>query len=66
MFVCIFIKDNLHFGNINMDKYSNEMDTEICAIKIQTPFCALVIVTVYRSPTGDVTYFLNTLETGGD
>ena len=39
------------------------MDTEICAIKIYTPSGAIVVMTVYRSPTGDVTYFLNTLET---
>jgi hypothetical protein len=63
---CIFIKDNLHFTNISMDKYSKEMDTEICAIKIHTPSCANDIVTVYRSPTGDVTYFPNTLETAID
>jgi exonuclease III len=64
--VCIFIKENLHFANINMVKYSKEMDKEICAIKIHTPSCAIVIVMVYRSPTGDVTYFLNTLETAID
>ena len=45
-----------------MDKYSKEMDIEICAIKIHTPSCAIVIVMVYKSPTGDVTYFLNKLE----
>jgi len=33
--VCTLIKDNLHFANINIDKYSKEMDIEICAIKIQ-------------------------------
>jgi exonuclease III len=64
--VCIFIKENLHFANINMDKYSKEMDIEIYAIKIHTPSCAIVVVTVYRSPTGDVTYFLNTLKTAID
>ena len=66
--VCIFIKENLHFANINMDKYSKEMDIEICAIKIHThkTSCAIVIVTVYRSPTGDVTYFLNTPEKAVD
>jgi len=45
-----------------MDKYSKEMDIEICAIKILTPSCKIVVVAIYRSPTGDVTYFLNTLE----
>jgi exonuclease III len=63
--VCTLIKDNLHFASINIDKYSKEMDIEICAIKIYTPSGAIVVMTVYRS-TGDVTYFLNTLETALD
>jgi len=49
-----------------MDKYSDEMETEICAIRIHTPPCTIVVVAVYRSPTGDVTYFLNALETAID
>ena len=49
-----------------MDKYSKEIDIEICAIKIHTPSCAIVIMTVYSTPTADVTYFLNTLETAID
>jgi len=64
--VCILIEENSHFANINMDKYSKEMDIEICAINIVTPSCTIVVVTIYRSTTGDVTYFLNTLETAID
>jgi len=64
--VCIFIKDNLHFTNINMDKYSTEKDGEIWAIKIHTPSGTIVVVTAYRSPNGDVTHFLNTLKTAVD
>jgi len=64
--VCIFIKDNLQFTNINMDKYSKVKDIEICAIKIHTPSGTIVVVMAYRSPTGDVTHFLNTLETAID
>jgi len=64
--VCIFIKDNLHFTNINMDKYTKEKDIDICAITIHTPSGTIVVVTAYRSPTGDVTHFLNTLETAID
>jgi len=63
---CIFIKDNLHLTNINMDKYSKEMDIEICAIKIHTPSSVIIIMTVYRSPTGDITHFLDTLEIATD
>jgi len=64
--MCILTEENLHFANINLDKYSKEMDIEICAIRMHTPSCTIVVVMVYRSPTGDVTYFLNTLETAID
>ena len=32
--VCIFIQDNIQYTNISMDKYSNEKDIEICAMKL--------------------------------
>jgi hypothetical protein len=53
----------LHFTNINMDKYSEEKDIEICGIKIHTPSNTTVVMTVYRSPTGVITHFLNKSET---
>ena len=59
--VCTFILDNIHYTNINMDKYSNEKDTEICAMKLHISSHTIVI-TVYRSPTGNITYFLHNLE----
>jgi hypothetical protein len=36
--VCIFIQDNIHYTNINMDRYCNENDIEICAVKLITYF----------------------------
>lgn len=61
--VCILIDENLHFTNINIDKYSEERDIEICAIRLYTPAaCQIVVVTVCRSPTGDITNCLNILE----
>jgi exonuclease III len=64
--VCIYIKDNLHFTNINMGKYSEEKDIEISALKINTPSNTTVVTTVYRLPAGDITHFLNKLETAID
>lgn len=74
--VCIFIRDNIHCTNINMDKYSNDKDIEICAAKLHILSRTIVIMTVYRSPTGNIEYncivlycivielyFLNNLET---
>ena len=59
--VCVFIQDDIHYTNINMDKYSNEKDIEICAMKLHISSHTIVIITVYRSPTGNITYFLHNL-----
>jgi len=45
-----------------MDRYSDEKDTEICAVKLQISLHTIITVTVYRSPAGDIDYFLNNLE----
>jgi hypothetical protein len=45
-----------------MDRYSNEKDIEICAVKLHISLHTIIIVTVYRSPTGNIDYFLNNLE----
>ena len=45
-----------------MNRYSIENDIEICAVKLHTLSCNTVIIMVYRSPTGNIAYFLNNLE----
>jgi exonuclease III len=59
--VCICIQDNIHYTNINMNRFSNE-DIEICAVKLHILSHTIVIIMVYRSPTGNIAYFLNNLE----
>ena len=60
--MCIFVQDNTHCTNINMDRYSSERDIEICAVKLHILSCTIITITVYRSPTGYIAYFLNNLE----
>jgi len=60
--VCIFIQDNIHFTNINMDRYSIEKVIEICFVKLRILSCIIVIITVYTSPSGNIAYFLSNLE----
>jgi len=45
-----------------MARYSNEKYIEICAVKLHILSCTIIIITVYRSPTGNIAYFLNNLE----
>jgi hypothetical protein len=60
--VYVFIQDNIHCTNINIDRYSNEKDIEICAVKLHILSRTIVTITVYRSPTGNIAYFLNNPE----
>jgi len=52
----------MHCTSINMDRYTNEKDIEICAVKLHILSHTIIIITVYRSPTGNIAYFLNNLK----
>jgi hypothetical protein len=60
--VCIFTHKTIHCTSINLNNFCKEQDLEICAIELHIPTYRICIVTVYRSPSGDFVYFLNTLE----
>ena len=56
--VCIFIRDNIQFSNINLQQHNKEQDLEITAIKIKFPKKNVIVFCVYRAPSGDFDYFL--------
>jgi exonuclease III len=60
--VCIFISNKICFDVINLDQFIKEKDLEICALKICLLNNSFKIICIYRSPTGDFSYFLNQLE----
>jgi hypothetical protein len=60
--VCIYISKNICFNAINLDQYIKEKDLEICAFKLWLLSSNFTVICIYRSPTGDLTYFLNQLE----
>jgi hypothetical protein len=45
-----------------MDVHSSEKDIEICAVKLHILSRTIIIITIYRSPMGNVANFLNNLE----
>jgi len=59
---CIYVSKFLQFGTINLEKYHKEKDLEICALKLNIQTKNVTIICIYRSPTGDFTYFLTKLE----
>ena len=53
--VCIFVQNNIYFTTINMDRYTNE-DIQVCAVILHISLHTIIIVTVYRSQTGNKPY----------
>jgi exonuclease III len=60
--VCIYIQDSITFCNINLNEHLIEKDFEICPVKINNSAHTIIIMTIYRSPNGDFSSFLNSLE----
>ena len=60
--VSIFVSKNIRFQEIDLTQYVKEKDFEVCALNLQVASIHLLIICLYRSPTGDYTYFLNQLE----
>ena len=59
--VSIFVYGNLKYNIINNVKYNIEKDIEGCAIHLDS-YNKLCILTIYRSPMGNFTSFLNRLD----
>jgi len=60
--VCIFIQNNLECTNVELDKYCKEQDIEACMIKLTSTLHNILIMTVYRAPSGNFNLFLKKLD----
>jgi len=56
--VCIFVHESKDVESVPTHHICKEQDIEIYAIKLNLPKFKIVIVTIYRSPTGNCNYFL--------
>jgi exonuclease III len=61
--VCIYVRSDLNFTTINVTQFCDEMNIEICAIKITTRKTNIIVLCIYRSPSGNFDHFVNTLDT---
>jgi hypothetical protein len=59
--VCIFVKKDQHFNKIDISHHCKE-DLEICAILLVTKTANLIILSLYRAPSGDVNEFVERLD----
>jgi hypothetical protein len=58
---CIYIHEDVKFTTINVQKYGKEQDLDIAAVQIRLHGVKVIILSIYRAPTGISDYFLKTL-----
>jgi hypothetical protein len=57
----IYVHDSLQYTNIVLSAYCKEKDIEICAVKLFMNSLNILIITIYRAPSGNFKYFLQQL-----
>jgi hypothetical protein len=60
--VCIFSGLYLQVKPINLSQFSDEKIFEICSIQIELGIYSIIILCIYRSPSGNFSKFLNALD----
>jgi hypothetical protein len=60
--VCILVKDNILYQELDLSKLSMEKIFEACAVKITLNKRKLCILCFYRAPHGDLNQFIEQLE----
>ena len=59
---CIFLHESINYDIIPTDHICKEKDLEMCAFKLNHPKTNIVIIVIYRAPSGNYDYFLKKLE----
>jgi exonuclease III len=60
--ICIFVKENLNFMNVDLRKFSHEQDIEAGAVKLSVNSLNICIFSIYRTPSGNFVHFFDKLE----
>ena len=59
--VCIYVHESIHCTSINLSKFCKDKDIEICAVKLYQLPTNICILSIYRSPSGMFSKFLDSL-----
>jgi len=60
--VCIFVQESLNYIRLDLEKYCQDKDFEVCAIKIHLDTKIVCIIAIYRAPSGNFDLFLSKLD----
>jgi exonuclease III len=60
---CVYLSTILlKFSKIDLNKFCQDKNIEICALKIKINFTNICIIAIYRAPTGHFNQFINSLD----
>ena len=62
MSVCVCVCNVVYFNYLDFSKYWKEKILEICTVQIETTCKRMIVICVYRSPSGDFNHFLRLLD----
>ena len=60
--VCILVKEDLSYQELDLKNLSMERVFEVCAVKIILNNRKLCILCIYRAPDGDICQFIERLD----
>ena len=49
---CIFVRKDIHNNSFDLSKYCEEKNIEICAIQLTVKAKHLIVICIYRAPSG--------------
>ena len=60
--VCIYVHKSLKIESVDIENYCKEKELEACATKLTLNSTHICIITTYRAPSGNFTFFINNLD----
>ena len=55
--VCMYVHKSLNIESVDIENYCNEKDLEACATKLTLNSTHICIITIYRAPSGNFSFF---------
>ena len=57
--VCIYVQESLNYVRLDLEKYCQDKNFAVCAIKIHLDTKSVCIIAIYRAPSGNFDLFLS-------
>jgi hypothetical protein len=58
----MLVHETVQYTNINLEHFCKEKDLESCAVKLHLLYYEICIISIYRSPSGNLQYFLHKID----